>query len=32
MKHVLTVGLTYTGEPIEGVKFETLGLIKPNAL
>ncbi|WGM40820.1 toll/interleukin-1 receptor domain-containing protein [Caulobacter sp. NIBR1757] len=26
MKRVLTVGLTYTGEPIEGVEIETLGL------
>lgn len=31
MKHVLTVGLTYTGDPIEGVKFETLGLISAKA-
>ncbi len=27
MKRVLTVGLTYTGEPINGVEFEALGLI-----
>lgn len=27
MKRVLTIGLTYTGDPVEGVEFETLGLI-----
>ncbi|RMA61376.1 TIR domain-containing protein [Acidovorax sp. 100] len=29
MKRVLTVGLEYTGTPIEGVEFETLGLCRP---
>ncbi len=27
MKRVLTVGLTYSGKPVDGVEFETLGLI-----
>ena len=31
MKRVLTVGLAYTGTPIEGVEFEMLGLINPKA-
>jgi len=30
MKKVLTVGLTYTGGPIEGVEIENLGLCRPN--
>ncbi len=30
MKKVLTVGLTYTGDPIEGVEIENLGLCRPN--
>lgn len=31
MKRVLTVGLEYSGEPIDGVEFETLGLISVKA-
>lgn len=30
-KRVLTVGLTYTGEPIPGVEIENLGLCQPSA-
>lgn len=30
MKRVLTVGLTYTGEPIHGVQIENLGLCRPS--
>ncbi len=29
MKRVLTVGITYTGEPINGVEIENLGLCEP---
>jgi TIR domain len=31
MKRILTVGLAYTGDPIEDVKFENLGLCRPSA-
>lgn len=31
MKRVLTVGLTYTGDPIKGVEIENLGLCQPKA-
>ena len=30
MKRVLTVGLTYTGDKIEGVEIENLGLCQPD--
>ena len=30
MKRVLTVGLKYSGDPIDGVEFDTLGLCRPS--
>ena len=30
MKRVLTVGLTYTGDKIDGVEIENLGLCQPD--
>ncbi|WP_210134470.1 hypothetical protein [Pseudotabrizicola sediminis] len=30
MKRVLTVGMTYTGDPVDGVEIENLGLCQPS--